>query len=72
MANKFHNPKSVALAGKYSLGCEIAPGARDLPCRFAAGEPAADDVDGLGHVGEIAQALGVSQPLCLVLELDLG
>lgn len=30
MANKFHNPKSVSLAGKYSLGCEIPPGARTV------------------------------------------
>ena len=28
MAIKFHNPKTVALAGKYSLGAEVEPGAR--------------------------------------------
>jgi 2-iminobutanoate/2-iminopropanoate deaminase len=28
MAIKFHNPKTVSLAGKYSLGAEIEPGAR--------------------------------------------
>lgn len=27
---KHHNPKSVMLAGKYSLGAEVAPGARFL------------------------------------------
>jgi len=30
MAIKFHNPKTVALAGKYSLGAEVPPGARVL------------------------------------------
>ena len=30
MAIKFHNPKTVALAGKYSLGAEVPPGARLL------------------------------------------
>ena len=28
MAIKFHNPKSVSLAGKYSLGAEVPQGAR--------------------------------------------
>jgi enamine deaminase RidA (YjgF/YER057c/UK114 family) len=28
MAIKFHNPKTVSLAGKYSLGAEVEPGAR--------------------------------------------
>ena len=28
MAIKFHNPKSVSLAGKYSLGAEVPDGAR--------------------------------------------
>jgi enamine deaminase RidA (YjgF/YER057c/UK114 family) len=28
MAIKFHNPKSVSLAGKYSLGAEVPEGAR--------------------------------------------
>ena len=28
MAAKFHNPKSVSLAGKYSLGAEVPQGAR--------------------------------------------
>lgn len=30
MAIKFHNPKSVSFAGKYSLGAEIPAGARML------------------------------------------
>ena len=30
MATKFHNPKSVSLAGKYSLGAEVPAGARTL------------------------------------------
>ncbi len=30
MTAKFHNPKSVALAGKYSLGVEVPPEARLL------------------------------------------
>lgn len=46
MANKFHNPKSVALAGKYSLGCEIAPGARVL---FVAGQVG---LDGSGKLAD--------------------
>ena len=28
MAIKFHNPKSVSVAGKYSLGAEVPPNAR--------------------------------------------
>ena len=30
MANKFHNPPNVALAGKYSLGGEVPAGSRLL------------------------------------------
>src|SRR3982751_5649294 len=30
MAIKYHNPSSVSLAGKYSLGAELPPGARVL------------------------------------------
>ena len=30
MAIKFHNPKSVSVAGKYSLGVEVPPEARVL------------------------------------------
>ena len=50
MANKFHNPKSVALAGKYSLGCEIAPGARVL---FVAGQVG---LDGSGKLADGIEA----------------
>ncbi len=35
MATKFHNPKSVALTGKYSLGVEVPPDSRLL---FLAGQ----------------------------------
>ena len=37
MAIKFHNPKSVALTGKYSLGVEVPADARLL---FLAGQVA--------------------------------
>ena len=50
MANKFHNPKSVALAGKYSLGCEISPGARVL---FVAGQIG---LDGAGKLADGIEA----------------
>ena len=30
MAIKFHNPPSVSVAGKYSLGAEVPPGVRTL------------------------------------------
>ena len=39
MAIKFHNPKTVALAGKYSLGAEVPPGARVL---FVSGQVGLD------------------------------
>ncbi|HYC66189.1 MAG TPA: Rid family hydrolase [Reyranellaceae bacterium] len=39
MANKFHNPKSVALAGKYALGCEVPGGSRLL---FVSGQVGLD------------------------------
>ncbi len=39
MANKFHNPKTVTLAGKYALGCEVPPGARLL---FVSGQVGLD------------------------------
>jgi 2-iminobutanoate/2-iminopropanoate deaminase len=50
MANKFHNPKSVALAGKYSLGCEIAATARVL---FVAGQVG---LDGNGKLADGIEA----------------
>ena len=39
MAIKYHNPKSVSLAGKYSLGAEIPQGARVL---FVSGQVGVD------------------------------
>ena len=39
MVNKFHNPKSVVLAGKYDLGCEAPPNARLL---FVSGQVGLD------------------------------
>jgi enamine deaminase RidA (YjgF/YER057c/UK114 family) len=50
MANKYHNPKSVSLAGKYSLGCEIPPGARVL---FVAGQIG---LDGAGKLADGIEA----------------
>ncbi len=69
MANKFHNPKSVVLAGKYSLGCEIPPGARTL---FVAGQVGVDGsgklLDGIEaqcdqvwkNIGEVLKAADMS------------
>ena len=45
MANKFHNPKSVALAGKYSLGAEVSPDARLV---FVSGQVGLDSRGKLG------------------------
>ncbi|UYN96898.1 MAG: RidA family protein [Enhydrobacter sp.] len=68
MANKFHNPKSVVLAGKYSLGCEIPAGARIL---FVAGQVGVDSggklLDGIDaqcdqvwkNIGEVLKAAGM-------------
>jgi 2-iminobutanoate/2-iminopropanoate deaminase len=39
MAIKFHNPKTVSLAGKYSLGAEVPAGARLL---FVSGQVGVD------------------------------
>ncbi len=39
MAITYHNPKSVSLAGKYSLGAEVPPGARVL---FVSGQVGVD------------------------------
>jgi 2-iminobutanoate/2-iminopropanoate deaminase len=50
MANKFHNPKSVALAGKYALGCEVPPGARVL---FVSGQVG---LDGSGKLADGIEA----------------
>ena len=48
MANKFHNPKSVALAGKYALGCEVPAGTRLM---FVSGQV------GLDGAGKLAQGI---------------
>ncbi len=68
MANKFHNPKSVALAGKYSLGAEVAPGARLV---FVSGQVGLDSKGKLGasiekqcdlawkNVGQVLKAAGM-------------
>lgn len=45
MATKFHNPKSVALAGKYSLGTEVDPDARLV---FVSGQVGVDSKGKLG------------------------
>ncbi len=50
MANKFHNPKSVTLAGKYALGCEVPPGARVL---FVSGQVG---LDGNGKLADGIEA----------------
>ena len=48
MANKFHNPKSVTLAGKYALGCEVPAGTRLM---FVSGQV------GLDSSGTLAQGI---------------
>ena len=69
MANKFHNPKTVALAGKYSLGAEVPPGARVL---FVSGQVGLDSKGRLGagiekqcdlawkNVGQVLKAAGMA------------
>lgn len=48
MTNKFHNPTSVALAGKYALGCEVPANARLM---FVSGQV------GLDGAGKLAQGI---------------
>lgn len=69
MANKFHNPKSVALAGKYSLGAEVPANARVL---FVSGQVGLDGRGKLGagiekqcdlawkNVGQVLKAAGMT------------
>ncbi len=69
MANKFHNPKSVALAGKYSLAAGVPAGARVV---FVAGQVGLDGsgklADGIDaqcdqvwkNIGEVLKAAGMS------------
>jgi 2-iminobutanoate/2-iminopropanoate deaminase len=48
MAIKYHNPKTVSLAGKYSLACEVPQGSRMV---FVAGQV------GLDGSGKLAQGI---------------
>ena len=69
MAIKFHNPKSVALTGKYSLGVEVPPDARLL---FLAGQVGYDSKGKLApsfekqcdltwkNIGQVLKAGGMS------------
>lgn len=52
MAIKFHNPKSVSVAGKYSLGVEVPPEARVL---YVSGQVGVDSAGKL-HDGIEAQS----------------
>ena len=68
MAIKFHNPKTVALAGKYSLGAEVPPGARVL---YVAGQVGLDSkgklqptfekqaVQAWKNIGQVLRAAGM-------------
>jgi 2-iminobutanoate/2-iminopropanoate deaminase len=49
MANKFHNPSTVALAGKYSLGGEVPAGSRVL---YVSGQVGLDSKGKLGATVE--------------------
>lgn len=49
MANKFHNPSTVALAGKYSLGGEVPAGSRVL---YVSGQVGLDSKGKLGATAE--------------------
>src|SRR5215471_4742276 len=68
MAIKFHNPKSVSLAGKYSLGAEVPQGARML---YVSGQVGVDSrgkiMDGIDkqvaqvfkNIGQVLKAGGM-------------
>jgi 2-iminobutanoate/2-iminopropanoate deaminase len=68
MAIKYHNPKTVALAGKYSLGAEIPQGARVL---FVSGQVGLDSrgklqptfdkqaVQAWKNIGQVLKAAGM-------------
>jgi enamine deaminase RidA (YjgF/YER057c/UK114 family) len=68
MAIKFHNPTTVALAGKYSLGAEVPPGARVL---YVAGQVGLDSkgklqptfekqaVQAWKNIGQVLKAAGM-------------
>ncbi|MBM3646572.1 MAG: RidA family protein [Alphaproteobacteria bacterium] len=69
MANKFHNPKTVALAGKYSLGGEVPAGSRVL---YVSGQVGLDSKGKLGagidkqcdlawrNIGQVLKAAGMT------------
>ena len=68
MTIKFHNPKSVSVAGKYSLGVEVPPGARVLHVSGQVGVDSAGKLqDGIEaqsdqvwkNIGEVLQAAGM-------------
>ncbi len=68
MAIKYHNPKSVSLSGKYSLGAEVPPGARVL---YVAGQVGLDSkgklqptfekqaVQAWKNIGQVLKAAGM-------------
>ena len=69
MANKFHNPPNVALAGKYSLGGEVPAGSRVV---FVSGQVGLDFKGKLGptvekqcelawkNIGQVLKAAGMA------------
>jgi 2-iminobutanoate/2-iminopropanoate deaminase len=69
MANKFHNPPTVALAGKYSLGGEVPAGSRVV---YVSGQVGLDSKGKLGptiekqcelawkNVGQVLKAAGMT------------
>jgi enamine deaminase RidA (YjgF/YER057c/UK114 family) len=69
MANKFHNPSNVALAGKYSLGGEVPAGSRVL---YVSGQVGLDAKGKLGasiekqcdlawrNIGQVLKAAGMN------------
>jgi 2-iminobutanoate/2-iminopropanoate deaminase len=69
MANKFHNPPTVALAGKYSLGGEVPAGSRVL---YVSGQVGLDSKGKLGatiekqceltwkNIGQVLKAGGMT------------
>jgi 2-iminobutanoate/2-iminopropanoate deaminase len=69
MANKFHNPPTVALAGKYSLGGEVPAGSRVL---YVSGQVGLDAKGKLGatiekqcelvwkNIGQVLKAGGMA------------
>ena len=68
MAIKFHNPKSVSVAGKYSLGVEVPPDARVLCVSGQVGVDSAGKLqDGIEaqcdqvwkNIGEVLKAGGM-------------